>query len=319
MKRTWFSVVAVLLLLLAPVAAQAKDSTIALTGGPGAAQIYLRIDDVVVTADGSVTKAHKANGRAVTIANASVGELYRVGRYVISYSYFQDKGRHYWFSYNVDTNKIKYKVIPTTRSPFWGDDNGLYYADYASTPNIFRYDPKIGKTTKILSSVVGQPRGFVDDRLICMDFRNDRIISYDGEKNMEVLFTGTSILDAQIVNQKIYVSRGDGLFRLDNGKLKRLYDQYAPIIAVVEPYFINATSDSEDGTLTNGTMRFYLNDAKNNRYALIGSLKAGPNSGYLMSPGLSEDGAFMAFNRYNPALPFYEFRMPYSNNMRAYG
>ncbi len=319
MKRQWFAALTALLLAIMPIAALATDSPIALKGGPGPGQIYLKIGEVVVTADGPITTAYEAKNRQYTLAKEGIAEIFYAGRYVISYSNFPEKGHHYWYSYNVDTGKISYKIIPWNNSPFWGDDKGLYYADYATKPNIFRYSPKTGKSTKLLSSVTGQPRGYIDGRLICMDFRNNRVISYDSQKNLKVLYSSkTGINDATVVNQKIFISRSDGLYRLVNGKLRLLYDQYAPILAIVEPYFINATSDSDDGVLASGTLTYYLNDTKNNRYGEIGSIETGPTDGYLMSPGLSKDGTRMAFNRFNQAMPFYEFSMPTTAEMRAY-
>ncbi len=295
-------VLCALFLTLSGLGSIAADDAPRFVAASGAKQIFLQYDKVAVSSESGLITASAASKTSV-IAQGAMNGVYYVGRYVVGFGKTAEKNEETWFSYNVDNGQIKHTIIPTKSAPFWGDAKGLYYADLASKPNLFRYDPASGKTTKLLSSITGNPCGYVGGRVICLDTAKSRILAYDAKKNMTVLFSdGGSILDVRIVGGRIFVSRNDGFFRLDNGRPIKLYDNYAPIVGVAEPYFINVLSEDSKSTLQ-GTLSLHLNDAKNMTRAMITNDAGLSASSILNAPGISSNGSMLAFGSKAFALP----------------
>lgn len=286
--------------------------SIGLRGDAGSEQLYLRYAKVSVFAEnGQIIASSSQADKKVLVENAK-GGLFYTKSHVIAFGKTPDSHEDTWLSYDVNNGQIDYNIIPSLSNPFWGDDSGLYYSDYANKANIFRFNPNTNKTKKLLSSIEGKPFGYVDKKLICLDSSKNRVISYDAKKKMSVLFsTEENILDCKVINQKIYISHSDAFYRLDGAKLTKLYDKYAPIVLVSEPYFINVMSTESKNALQ-GKLSLHLNNATNNTQAQI---SAGINisaSKILGSPGISADGKNLTFERESFALPDYSDFSPYS-------
>lgn len=275
-----------------------------LSGGSGTSQLYLQYENVSISAESSkIVVSSSSAGSYVLSENAENGVFYTKS-HAICFGTTRESSEASWFSYDVNSGEIKPRIIPNLSIPFWGDSSGLYYSDYAGRANIFCFNPRSGKTRRLMSSVTGKPCGYVDGKLICLDTSKNRVISYDKKKKMSVIISSDNhnILDCTIVNKKIYVSRSDGFYRIDDSRLVKLYDKYAPIIVVSEPYFVNVMSDELRSALQ-GRLRLHLNNAETDTQARITNNVGISASRILDEPGISSDGNSLTFGSYSFPLP----------------
>lgn len=268
-----------------------------LKGSSGSPQVFYRSGDSVVCFANAELNVLK-NGKIKTIATQSIGFFFVVGREIVSYSNFPEKKHHYWFSYNLDTGKIKYKVVPTMDSPFWSDQNGIFVS---SGQSVYYLNLKTGKTKK-LGIAPGQPRGYVDGKLISIVFGQRQVVSgYKGKST--IIYQGNKdFRSSEIISNQVYIIQATGMSRLEaNGKLTKIFNRYAAILAVIGDYFLVAEESSGSNDLSGGS-KIYITDGK------VGALLTDTDFTNLgvnvMYPYISPDGTAVVYYAYDTPNSF---------------
>ena len=147
------------------------------------------------------------------------------GDYVVYYGQ-NDKGKYKWFTLDMNTGK-RTEYAYDFLSPFWADSEGVYTTTYGKRTydyNVFRFNPKTGKKTK-LASVYGMPVGYVDDLLIACDFYDKELRYYSGDKIAKKLDVEMNF--AFVVGDTVYLVFPEGVCRVDGEDIIRVIDGYA--------------------------------------------------------------------------------------------
>lgn len=267
-----FALLACVLFSMAALAATSSSNrNIEFVGSAGGEQCFARLNGTSVYGNGrdSISVMSDNEDSELFSVNESIGRFFVCGSKIVSYSRFAEDGKHYWFSYDTSTKKIKKKIIPTMDGVFWSDKKYIYcYTNSGSNYKTYRIELSTGRKTTLQTVVRHQPRGYIEGALICVDFRNNAATSWVNGK-AKTLWKGTDKMrDVTVVGNKIFISQIDGLYQLVDGKAVRRIQGYAPILAQSGEYFVACKSlNQEDLT---EKVRYYVCNSKS--YAIVGDV-----------------------------------------------
>ena len=168
------------------------------------------------------------DGQPQVLAKDEAGMLtdfFISGDYVVYYGK-NDSGKQKWFTFDMITGERK-EYAYDSLDPFWADSEGVYTTTSGKRTydyNIFRFNPKTGKQTK-LASVYGMPVGYVGGRLIACDFYDKELRYYDGDKIAKKLDADMNF--GFVVGDTVYLVFPGGICRVDGEDIIRVIDGYA--------------------------------------------------------------------------------------------
>lgn len=301
------SIVLMLLISFSPVTGKADSQLgtvyeipadgVVIKGGSGGSQRYYNdgknivyyYDNNIFVDDGDITELATGNS------------FFVVGSKIISYGYFEAEKKYSWYSYDLQAKKIKYSVLPIDTSVIWSDDKGVYYEKFDSK-NLMYLNLQTGKS-KTICKMPGQIRGILNDgSAVFINFAQRQIISVKNKKQTILYKGNVNLRDATVVGDKVYVSRTEGLYRIDGkNRLTQLYGRYSPIVAQSGNCFVTAMTNNENNDLM-GDIILYIN--YNDKHAKLGECSTANLEAHATSATFSHDGTGIILTSYATADDF---------------